>query len=290
MQSPAKTVRRAVSRAIRRVRFGRLRYVVVVSYSRTGSTLLQGVLMAAPHVLVRGEQGGTITHLKNWYDELCRYQSKFAGRYELSRRHPFFGIGGFRRDAALRRIRLLLLETLLRPTSDTAVVGFKENSWADDVEGTLTFVRNVFPGVRFIVNTRDLDAVATSGFWVRRPDAEQTVRARHERILAAASKFGDEVYYVHYDDWVEDPEQLRGLFQWLGLRYDADRIAAVMRQPHSYANRSVAHLDEQAAATPHPTAARRAPSAAVATAWAAVTAAQVAAVVTAAAGVGPFAD
>ena len=46
------------SRAVRRLRYGPLRYVVVVSYGRTGSTLLQGVLMSAPHVMVRGEQGG----------------------------------------------------------------------------------------------------------------------------------------------------------------------------------------------------------------------------------------
>jgi len=287
MRSRARTVKRWLSRAARRVRYGRLRYVVIVSYARTGSTLLQGVLMAAPHVLVRGEQGGTIVHLKNWYDQLCRQQSKLAGRYELSRRHPFFGIGGFARDDALRRIRLLLLETLLRPGHDTRVIGFKENNWGDDVAGTLAFVRKVLPGVRFVVNTRDLDAVVRSGFWTRRRNAEQMVRERHDRILAAAGTLGDDAYHVRYDDWVADPERLRGLFEWLGLPFDIERVREVMRQPHSYANNTVEDFDRPLASVPHPTAhSRRSP---VAVAWAAVTAAQVAAVVTAAVGVGPYA-
>jgi len=243
--------------------------------------------MSAPHVLVRGEQGGTIVHLKNWYDQLCRQQSKLAGRYELSRRHPFFGIGGFARDDALLRIRRLLLETLLRPTHDTAVVGFKENNWGDDVAGVLAFVRKVFPGVRFVVNTRDLDAVVRSGFWTRRSNAEQTVRERHERVLAAAAALGDDAYHVHYDEWVADPEKLRGLFEWLGLPFDIERVREVMRQPHSYANNNVEHLDAPVPSVPHPTARSRRPP--VALAWAAVTAAQVAAVVTAAVGVGPYA-
>src|SRR4051794_13628100 len=148
MRSRARTVKRWLSRAARRVRYGRLRYVVIVSYARTGSTLLQGVLMAAPHVLVRGEQGGTIVHLKNWYDQLCRQQSKLAGRYELSRRHPFFGIGGFARDDALRRVRVLFLETLLRPGHDTRGIGFKGKNSGDEVARPVGLLAQGLPGGR----------------------------------------------------------------------------------------------------------------------------------------------
>jgi hypothetical protein len=275
---------------LRRVRFGQLRFVVIVSYGRTGSTLLQGVLMTAPNVLIRGEQGGTIALLHRWYDELCRHQSRLTRRYETSRRHPFFGIGGFPRDTALRRIRLLLEETLLRPRADTAVVGFKENRWPDDVGATLAFLRELLPGVRFVVNTRSLDAVARSGFWRDRPDAREQIRRRHDAIVEAAGRLHDDVYVVHYDDWIADLETLRGLFDWLAIEFDPLRVAEVMRQPHSYRNRSIDRLDKVSAPR-----SRSSPQgcdgsvACIATTWAALTAVQVTALATALAGVGPFA-
>jgi hypothetical protein len=273
------------------LRLGALRYVVVVSYGRTGSTLLQGILMTAPNVLIRGEQGGTVGHLESWYDELCRHQSRLTRRYETSRRHPFFGIGGFRRDEALRRIRLLLVESLLRPQRDTAVIGFKENKWPDDILGTLRFLQRVFPEVRFVINTRDLNAVADSGFWGRRPYAEAVIRQRHDAVVAAADELGETAYRVHYDAWVSNPQELRGLFDWLGIRFDLQRVAEVMAQPHSYLNRSLPELETRPPTGPPPSSPCPAsPIRAMALAWAAVTAAQIAALATALVGTGPFAD
>jgi hypothetical protein len=274
---------------VRRLRFGRLRYVVIVSYGRTGSTLLQGVLMTAPHVLVRGEQGGTVAHLQAWYSDLCRHQRRLAKRYELSRLHPFFGIGGFPRDEALRRLRALLNETLLRPRIDTAVVGFKENRWPEDVGASLQFIRQLLPGVRFIVNTRDQAAVATSGFWRRRGNAASEVRRRHDAIVAAA-RGHDDVYFVHYDEWVRQPECLRGLFEWLGIEFRPDRVAEVLRRPHSYRNRSIAHLyEDPEQSSPASRDAVPRPGY-VAAGLAAVTAAQVTVVASSLTGVGPFAN
>ncbi len=52
-------------------------------------------------------------------------------------------------------------------------------------------------------------------------------------MLSAAEGLGDAVYRVHYDDYVADPDVLRGLFDWLGEVYDQNRIDAVMATPHS---------------------------------------------------------
>ena len=287
-----RAIRRAAARAVRRIRFGPLRYVVVVSYGRTGSTLLQGALMSAPHVLIRGEQGGTIVQQQIWFDELCRHQRRLARQEETTRRHPFFGIVGFQQQQALRRIRMLLLESLLRPKWDTRVLGFKENRWPDDPTKTLVFLRKLLPGVRFVVNTRNDDDVALSGFWPRRPDALQQIRRRRESLLAAAQSLGDDVYFVHYDDWAGNPESLRGLFEWLQIPFSVERVAEVMQKPHSYRNRTIREieiLDEQRRLSPQARLAARRPVTMLAATWTVVAAGQVAALATAVAGVGPFA-
>ena len=48
----------------------------------------------------------------------------------------------------------------LRPEPDTRVVGFKEIRWnREDLSDMLDWVREVLPGVRFVVNTRSLTAM-----------------------------------------------------------------------------------------------------------------------------------
>lgn len=243
LRRPASALRRLAARGLRRVRYGPLRYVVVVTYGRTGSTLLQGVLMTDPQVMIRGEQGGTIAYLMRWYTELCGHQDRLRpDRNETSRRHPFYGIGAFPRDVALERLRRLLLDTLLRPRRDTKVVGFKEIGWPDELGECLDFLRALLPGVKFVVNTRKLDDVVQSGFWRRQPDAAARIQELHDRIMTV-TQGRDDVYFLSYDEWSSDPGQLRGLFDWLGLRFDRERIDAVMRQPHSYDNRSIPGLE-----------------------------------------------
>ena len=52
-------------------------------------------------------------------------------------------------------------------------------------------------------------------------------------MLSAAEGLGDAVHRVHYDDYVADPEVLRGLFDWLGEDYDPGKVHEVMATPHS---------------------------------------------------------
>jgi hypothetical protein len=84
------------------------------------------------------------------------------------------------------------------------------------------------------VNTRDADQVAASKWWAKRRNARQEITERESHILAAAEALGDAAYHVHYNDYVDDPGALRGMFSWLGEPLDLDAIRAVMAQPHSY--------------------------------------------------------
>jgi hypothetical protein len=132
--------------------------------------------------------------------------------------------------------------------------------------------------------------VVRSGFWARRPGAEAVVRRRHAAILEAADQLGDAVYRVHYDEWVSDPEALRGLFDWLGIRFDLPQVTEVMAQPHSFRNRNVDHLEEPPVPVAEPFHQRAGVRRGLVFAWAVVSAAQVAALATALVGTGPFAD
>lgn len=212
-----------------------LSYVFVVTYGRSGSTLLQGILSSTPGVMIRGENGGVLADLFRFHDTVRHHQQRLARPQPLPPNHPWWGIDDYPTAIALRDMRLLMLETVLRPEPETRVVGFKEIVWYPErLPEYLQFVRDVFPGARFVLNTRNLADVARSKWWAGRPEALTELHALEERYVAAVEGLGDVAYRVHYDDYVHDPGRLRGLFEWLDEPFDEARVSQVLAVRHSY--------------------------------------------------------
>ena len=211
-----------------------LGYLFVVTYGRSGSTLLMGLLNSIPGYLIRGENWDALHHLFGFHRTLEEGSRKWDPARLRQRTHPFYGAGDFPVRKSLAGIRALALDTVLRPKPDTRVTGFKEIRWYhDDVEEYVAWLRRVFPGARFVVNTRDHDEVRRSGWWAKRPEDAAALPAIEARILALSATLGDAAYRVHYNDYVADPGVLRGLFDWLGEPYDEESVRAVLATPHS---------------------------------------------------------
>lgn len=220
-----------------------LRFLFVVTYARSGSTLLQGVLNSIPGYLIRGENMGVLDHLAA-FDAAASHRRR--GERARQRRdglpvghseptHPFFGLDGYPRAVARTEIRRLVVRTLLRPGADTRVAGFKEIRWnRPDLPEHLAWIAEVFPGARFVVNTRDLDDAARSRIWREKEDAAEQLAQAHARLIAALPGLGDAGFHLHYDDWSQDAARLRPFFDWLGEPFDEDAVRAVMAVRHSY--------------------------------------------------------
>lgn len=211
-----------------------LSYVFVMTYGRSGSTLVMGLLNSIEGYLVRGENRHALRHLYEFHRSGVRERDRVAARRAARTTHPWFGIEGFDEQASFDTTRRLVLDTLLRPGPRTRVTGFKEIRWYDeDLVDYVAWLRQVFPGARFVVNTRHLPDAAQSAFWRQETDALARLQRIEERILACAADLGEAAYRVHYDDYVADPETLRGLFEWLGEPFDPATVREVMAVRHS---------------------------------------------------------
>jgi len=187
-------------------------YVFVMTYGRSGSTLLMGILNSIPGWLLRGENRHAMRHLYDFHRSGLAERDRVDAERASQPTHPWFGIEGFPEVASLQQIRVLAEATLLRPEHDTRVSGFKEIRWYDeDLSDYLEFLRQVFPGARFVLNTRNLEDVAASNYWTHKDDPLGQVRAIEDKMLAAAQTLGDSVFHVRYDDYVADPEVLRAV-------------------------------------------------------------------------------
>ena len=209
-------------------------YVFVMTYGRSGSTLLMGILNSIPGWLLRGENRHAMRHLYEFHTSGLREKARVDPVKAAQPTHPWFGIESFPEQVSLEHIRDLAEATLLRPEPDTRVTGYKEIRWYDeDLPDYLAFLQQVFPGCRFVLNTRNLPDVAASNYWTHKDNPLAQVTEIEQRMLAAAQGLGNSVHRVHYDDYVRDPQVLRHLFEWLGEDYDDNRVREILATPHS---------------------------------------------------------
>jgi hypothetical protein len=214
-----------------------LNYLFVMTYGRSGSTLVQGLLDSIPGYLIRGENRGAVYRLYQFHRALEDARDQFGETEALTPRDSWYGIDQYSAISALVRMRSMMLDTLLKPQPDTRVIGFKEIRWFyDDWERYLTFFRELFPGARFVINTRDHNGVANSKWFAKQPkeDVLAKLAGFEAQLDAMAAVLGDAAYRVHYDDYVADPKALAGLFDWLGEPFDVTAVTETMAVKHSF--------------------------------------------------------
>lgn len=211
-----------------------LGYLFVVTYGRSGSTLLAGILSSIPGYLIRGENDQAPYQLFQFHRRTVESRES-RSRWSTQPGNAWAGIEGYDDAVALQRIRSLLTATLLRPEPGTRVVGYKEiRWWYQDVADYVQFLREVFPGARFVLNSRDHAAVARSKWWADTEDP-MTELARREAILdGLRDQLGDDAFHVHYDEYATDVNALRPLFAWLGEPFDETAVSSVAAVRHSY--------------------------------------------------------
>ena len=210
-----------------------LQYLFVMTYGRSGSTLVQGILNTIPGYLIRGENSAALNHLHAFHATIAEESARgnLVNRRKVT--HPFYGMPDVPLDRSLADLRRLVVDTLLRPEPDTRVTGFKEIRWHQpDLAAYVGFLREVFPGARFVVNTRHHPDVLQSKWWAKKDNSEY-LAGIEERILAVAADLGDAAYRLHYDDYVADPTVLAGLFDWLGEEFDLARVRETLGTRHS---------------------------------------------------------
>lgn len=210
--------------------------MLVVTYGRSGSTLLQGILNGIPGVCVLGENGNVYFDYFMIWKKLSELRRKHKGA--LLPKNPWYRIDAVEDDQYFDYFKEFL--TLFIPKAPgVRCIGFKEVRYINTgeyLEEYLDFLQKVFPDVALIINTRKLENVTKSGWWKEKDAAESTLALREfeSRLLQyAASKAN--CFHIQYEEVVENGQKLRGLFDFLGADYCAEDVALILNTPHSYA-------------------------------------------------------
>ncbi len=222
------------------------RTLLVVTYGRSGSTLLMGLLNSIDGYLIRGENYNCF---RGFYDAtLALRRTTKMNKIGSNTREPWFGATEYDPDQFVRELggaarRLLIAGKM--PEADVNCVGFKEirylqmyeRAGAERLTDYLDFLEKLFEGSAVIFNTRNPADVARSGWW-RKADPEK-LKASIESFEEVMLNFGrsrQNFYHIRYEEVVARGPGLKGLFDFLGEPYDALNVEAVLNARHSTKN------------------------------------------------------
>ncbi|MFN8125042.1 MAG: sulfotransferase [Candidatus Nanopelagicales bacterium] len=210
-------------------------YLFVITYGRSGSTLLQAILNSIPGYAIRGENGGAVKHLWRFHREMTQRSRSRRRALALPRDNPWWGIDGFDESLSAEQLRGVVDRTILRPPPGTRVTGFKEVRYlGPDTPDYVMWLADTFPGARFVFNSRNLDDVVVSDWWRERADAREFLDGVQQMQDELRIRLGERAFDVRYDDYTADPAVLAGLFVWLGEPFDRSQVESVLSRKHGY--------------------------------------------------------
>lgn len=213
-------------------------YVFIVTYGRSGSTLLQNVLNHIDGYCIRGENNNALYHVARAWNAVKMSEPMEGARLSgvaTGPDHPWYGAEATDPDRIGRGLADAFVRDVLMPPPGVRVAGFKEIRFhlgGAHMESYIDFLLRFFAPARFIFNTRDHAATARSGWWASMDPAavRRELETAEEAFARMRARLGNQALALHYDDYAGRPEALRPLFDFLGEDYDPAAVDAVMNR------------------------------------------------------------
>ena len=202
------------------------RFITIVTFGRSGSTALQAAVNAHRGTIVRGENYAALRGIQQYVQAIAAA----ADRHHAGKpHHPWFGTARLDSAAVLADQRRHVVEYLLRPKADTTWLGFKEVRYEvghiadpDQLTDHLLFLNELLPGLRYVINTRDPQQAARSGWWRDHPDAIAALEASESNLRSAHSALESilgpgRAVHLDYETWRDDPAVVVAALQEIGF-------------------------------------------------------------------------
>jgi hypothetical protein len=208
------------------------RYAFIITYGRSGSTLLQKIIASAPGTHFVGENNDALAGLFASYRAALEARSGEGAFRRGKTGDPWRGAHLIDPDEYNRALVDAFVKHIIRPPSSARLVGFKEIRYFDhkaDLEAYLDYIRMSFSPCTLIFNKRRATDVARSGWWKdNATDVVSEVEHFDGRVAAYAAAHPGDCVSVDYDAYIRDPSALAPLFRRLGITLEDRTILDVL--------------------------------------------------------------
>lgn len=230
-----------------------MKYTLIVTHGRTGSTLLQGILNAIDGWHIKGENFNFAFGLYESYLSLkdtC--DMKDTSMFDVSSTtHPWYGAADYNLNEYRQQISDLIKSTLLlgEISKSINVCGFKEVHYFDlfkkdpsgeSLSGYLDFLLEILNPCKIVILQRELKNVIKSAWWAKE-DPEKILELLtdfNDFLFSYSQKNKDITFLIDYENITLKNPQLYDLFEFLGDYPAEDDLNNVLMTKHSYNLRS----------------------------------------------------
>jgi len=223
-----------------------LKFCMIVTYGRTGSTALQAAANAQPGVIIRGENYSALRGMRAYLQSVAETASRHhSGKAD----HPWFGSARLNPQDIRQGMRNEVIRGMLRPRANTQWVGFKEIRYSsahwpdyDQLLEYLMFVQTLLPDMRFVFNIRAATDAVDSGWWRKEPDALEILHTTRSWLIQAHEDLSSILgqhrsVLIDYSQWSIDPRRVTEAFSHIGLPAKDDRVRASLSEHLGHGSR-----------------------------------------------------
>lgn len=200
----------------------------VLTYGRSGSTLLAQILNSIPGYRIKGENNNALYGLFTAFEALALAKRKYGGKVRLL---SWDGAEDIRVMQFTKQCIAAFVTEVLQPRPGDQVIGFKEIRYfhhQDKLDDYVRFIMRFFPQSKIVINIRNPKDVAKSGWWVRRRNAPTRIAHYNHVLTALAATDPSRFHLVDYDQYAKNAGALESLFKWLDEPFSEQQVAAVL--------------------------------------------------------------
>lgn len=218
----------------------RFNHILIVTYGRSGSTLLMSLLNTIDGVLIAGENYNVCLHLFRAYKALLKAKKMVQRTLSTD---PFFMAHNFDIEIFIKDAYMLIKNQIVGTNENVKCWGFKEIRYTkfeflsdESLEDYLDFLRLLFPNCAFVFLTRNHDDVIKSGFWkkMNSDDVKEILVYFEDKMNSYHRKNKDFTYVIDYNDVITLSSNFKYLFEYfLEFPYDEKVIKERLLIPHS---------------------------------------------------------
>lgn len=208
------------------------KYVFIVTYGRSGSTLLQTIVNSLPGSQIHGENMGVPFKLALAYKNAKIMTAEHTGPRSRDSVWPWYGADNMNVEKLGWNCAQIVYDNCLAPPESTRISGFKAIRWqteGNDLVASLDFLADHFKPSYFLFNIRNAEATSISGEWNDMPKKvamDDITRMRNELIEIAAQRA--DALLLDFDKYTKQPDTLKQMFAFLEEPYNAAIIDTVL--------------------------------------------------------------
>jgi len=208
------------------------KFIFIITYGRSGSTVLTRILNLIKNSDIKGENYNTLYYI---YKSIQAAEKSYSlsSNSTQSNLHAWYGVNKINVFLYKKNIINNFIENIISPSKGARVIGFKEiryfeifNSSKKDLEEYLEFIKKEFNNSYLIFNVRNPEEVVNSSWWKK--SDPKILKPKIEKFNAWAREYShrNKCPIINYNDII-DPELrmdiIKRLFEYLNEDAPSDK-------------------------------------------------------------------